>query len=187
MPAPSTVTSSVRVSAELPAGSAGPAPGRASAGSREDAAGIREDAPRPPHPGAAARPPADPADELLRWAVFSCLPVPVVLSVYGTSLGGTVAAAFGLAAVTAVCRLLLRRSERAAARLRAGEAGADPGAPAGAAVGADAVRGGEARTAQEADPAHAPGMYGTAGSRRSRGRQGAHRGSRACEGSAPGD
>ncbi|KIF79694.1 hypothetical protein QR77_12285, partial [Streptomyces sp. 150FB] len=51
---------------------------------------------------------------MVRWAVFSTLLAPVVLVVYGTSLGGAAAAALGLAAVTAVCRLLLRQSERAA-------------------------------------------------------------------------
>ncbi|MER7620282.1 hypothetical protein [Streptomyces sp. NPDC126503] len=55
---------------------------------------------------------AGPADELVRWAVFCCVLVPVVLVVYGTSLGGAAGAALGLVSVTAVCRLLLRRSER---------------------------------------------------------------------------
>ncbi|MFE9673505.1 hypothetical protein ACFYO5_05190 [Streptomyces sp. NPDC006259] len=55
--------------------------------------------------------------ELIRWAAFSCVLVPVVLLWYGTSLAGTAGTAVGLAAVTAVCRLLLRRSERCAARL----------------------------------------------------------------------
>ncbi|MYV50954.1 hypothetical protein GT042_00145, partial [Streptomyces sp. SID3212] len=73
---------------------------------------MREDALRPSRSPASARHPAEAADDLLRWAVFSCLLVPVVLTVYGTSFGGTASAAFGLAAVTAVCRLLLRRSER---------------------------------------------------------------------------
>ncbi|MCF4138470.1 hypothetical protein L1856_19785 [Streptomyces sp. Tue 6430] len=59
--------------------------------------------------------------ELIRWAAFSCVLVPVVLLWYGSSLGGTAGTAVGLAAVTAVCRLLLRRSERCAARLPAGE------------------------------------------------------------------
>ncbi|WP_341830033.1 hypothetical protein [Streptomyces liangshanensis] len=184
MPAPSTVTQSLRVSAGAPAGTAGP--------DRADpSAGTRDRTVRPPRSRAAARPPAEPADDLLRWAAFSCLLVPVVLGVYGTSFGGTASAAFGLAAVTAACRLLLRRSERTAARLRAEEARA-----AGVRDGeAATVRGGEARTVREAVAAHAPGMYGTAGNRRAygrscgraRGRQGAHRGSRGREGSAPGD
>ncbi|MFE3092547.1 hypothetical protein ACFXG1_01830 [Streptomyces sp. NPDC059248] len=60
--------------------------------------------------------PADSADDVVRWAAFSCLLVPVVLVVYGASVGGAAAAALGLAAVTAACRILLRRSERNAAR-----------------------------------------------------------------------
>ncbi|MFD5251482.1 MULTISPECIES: hypothetical protein [Streptomyces] len=59
----------------------------------------------------------DRTTELIRWAAFSCVLVPVVLLWYGTSLAGTAGTAVGLAAVTAVCRLLLRRSERCAARL----------------------------------------------------------------------
>ncbi|MEU2283221.1 hypothetical protein ABZ614_15040 [Streptomyces sp. NPDC013178] len=62
--------------------------------------------------------------DLIRWAAFSCVLVPVVLLWYGTSLAGTAGTALGLAAVTAVCRLLLRRSERCAAR-----SPADAGAP----------------------------------------------------------
>nr|WP_240495440.1 hypothetical protein [Streptomyces showdoensis] len=48
---------------------------------------------------------------MVRWAVFCCVLVPVVLVVYGTSLGGAAGTALGLAAVTAACRVLLRRSE----------------------------------------------------------------------------
>ncbi|WP_374192209.1 hypothetical protein [Streptomyces sp. MBT33] len=72
----------------------------------------------------AARPravPAAPASDVVRWAVFSCVLVPVVLLWYGTSLAGAAGTALGLAAVTAVCRLLLRQSERGAARLPAEE------------------------------------------------------------------
>ncbi|GAA3233275.1 hypothetical protein MTQ10_11215 [Streptomyces sp. XM83C] len=66
--------------------------------------------------------------EIVRWAVFSCALVPVVLLWYGTSLAGAGGTALGLAAVTAVCRVLLRRSERlASARPAAGE----PGPPRG--------------------------------------------------------
>ncbi|WP_329195421.1 MULTISPECIES: hypothetical protein [unclassified Streptomyces] len=67
----------------------------------------------------------DPAGEVVRWAAFSCLLVPVVLVVYGTSFGGAAVATLGLAAVTAACRALLRHSEkaeRAAARIRSEEA-----------------------------------------------------------------
>ncbi|MGW0394077.1 hypothetical protein ACWDYJ_24985 [Streptomyces sp. NPDC003042] len=49
----------------------------------------------------------------MRWAAFSCLLVPVVLVVYGTSYGGAAVATLGLAAVTAACRVLLRQSEKA--------------------------------------------------------------------------
>ncbi|MFJ6485692.1 hypothetical protein ACIQK6_37015 [Streptomyces sp. NPDC091682] len=67
----------------------------------------------------AGRPHDDPAGDVVRWAAFSCLLVPVVLVVYGTSFGGAAVATLGLLAVTAVCRVLLRHSEenrRAAAR-----------------------------------------------------------------------
>ncbi|MCT4356130.1 hypothetical protein M5362_23630 [Streptomyces sp. Je 1-79] len=77
--------------------------------------GGRRRAPEPPA-GAAA----DPAGDVVRWAAFCCVLVPVVLVVYGTSLGGAVGTALGLAAVTAVCRVLLRRAERG---LRAEAAG----------------------------------------------------------------
>ncbi len=50
---------------------------------------------------------------MVRWAAFSCLLVPVVLVVYGTSFGGAAVATLGLAAVTAACRVLLRHSEKA--------------------------------------------------------------------------
>lgn len=69
-------------------------------------------------------PPTDPASSagVIRWGVFSCLLVPVVLVVYGTSVGSAAATALGLAAVTGACRVLLRRSERTAARCRAPQA-----------------------------------------------------------------
>ncbi|MDN0197010.1 hypothetical protein [Streptomyces sp. S.PNR 29] len=63
----------------------------------------------------------DTVTDLIRWAAFSCVLVPVVLLWYGTSLAGATGTALGLAAVTGVCRLLLRQSERGAARLRAEE------------------------------------------------------------------
>ncbi|WP_345590408.1 hypothetical protein [Streptomyces marokkonensis] len=62
----------------------------------------------------------DGVTDLVRWAAFSCFLVPVVLLWYGTSFAGTAGTALGLAAVTGVCRLLLRRSERLAARLPGG-------------------------------------------------------------------
>ncbi|MFI8532947.1 hypothetical protein ACIGMX_22230 [Streptomyces aquilus] len=71
------------------------------------------------------RPPAadsaDSATDVVRWAAFSCVLVPVVLVWYGSSLAGAAGTALGLAAVTAVCRVLLRQSERGAARLLAEE------------------------------------------------------------------
>lgn len=62
---------------------------------------------------------ARPSEEVVRWAAFSCLLVPVVLVVYGSSVGGAAAAALGLAAVTCACRVLLRHSERQARRAAA--------------------------------------------------------------------
>lgn len=60
-------------------------------------------------------------DEMVRWAVFSCALVPVVLLWYGTSFTGAAGTALGLGAVTGACRALLRHSERVAARLHAEE------------------------------------------------------------------
>lgn len=63
------------------------------------------------------RPPSeDSTTDVVRWAAFSCVLVPVVLVWYGTSLAGATGTALGLAAVTAVCRILLRQSERGRAR-----------------------------------------------------------------------
>ncbi|MER5729429.1 hypothetical protein ABT084_14000 [Streptomyces sp. NPDC002138] len=58
------------------------------------------------HPG------DDPAGDVVRWAAFSCLLVPVVLVVYGTSFGGAAVATLGLMTVTAACRVMLRHSEK---------------------------------------------------------------------------
>ncbi|MEU9877081.1 hypothetical protein AB0I05_12705 [Streptomyces phaeochromogenes] len=89
--------------------------------------------------------------DVVGWAAFSCVLVPVVLVGYGTSLAGAAGTALGLAAVTGACRVLLRRSERGAARLRTEEPaplhvprGEDPAphhVPRGR-VGAGAHRGG---------------------------------------------
>ncbi|MGW4743838.1 hypothetical protein ACWEPR_03415 [Streptomyces sp. NPDC004290] len=75
--------------------------------------------PPPPAAGAAPEPgtaagadAADEAGDVVRWAAFCCVLVPVVLVAYGTSLGGAAGTALGLVSVTAACRLLLRRSER---------------------------------------------------------------------------
>ncbi|MGW3460335.1 hypothetical protein ACWDE9_12345 [Streptomyces olivaceoviridis] len=69
------------------------------------------------------RPAPDSASDVIRWAVFSCVLVPVVLLWYGTSLAGATGTALGLAAVTAACRVLLRRSERCAERCAAQRGG----------------------------------------------------------------
>ncbi|MFF1808435.1 hypothetical protein ACFVXW_04525 [Streptomyces sp. NPDC058251] len=71
--------------------------------------------------GTRSAPPAvaDTASDVVRWAAFSCVLVPVVLVWYGTSLAGAAGTALGLATVTGACRVLLRQSERGAARLRA--------------------------------------------------------------------
>jgi hypothetical protein len=78
-----------------------------------------------PGPGSSSERPAAPdtASDVIRWAAFSCVLVPVVLLWYGTSLAGAAGTALGLAAVTAVCRLLLRRSERVAERCPAQRGG----------------------------------------------------------------
>ncbi|WP_405961121.1 hypothetical protein OG250_27850 [Streptomyces sp. NBC_00487] len=76
----------------------------------------------PPHP-------TDTATDVVRWAAFSCVLVPVVLVWYGTSLAGATGAALGLAAVTGVCRVLLRQSERGAARAAAGRSMAEDRTP----------------------------------------------------------
>lgn len=105
--------------------------------------------------------------DLIRWAAFSCVLVPVVLLWYGTSLAGAAGTALGLAAVTAVCRLLLRRSERVAARLLAEEeAGSVPGAGAGARAGGHAPQ------------AHHRGRHQRTGT-------GSHRGGRHSGGNSP--
>ncbi|MCX5557924.1 hypothetical protein [Streptomyces sp. NBC_00038] len=81
-----------------------------------------ETASRPaPRAHTAAPPVPDTASDVVRWAAFSCVLVPVVLVWYGTSLAGAAGTALGLAAVTAACRVLLRQSERGAARLLAEE------------------------------------------------------------------
>ncbi|WP_225822786.1 hypothetical protein [Streptomyces naphthomycinicus] len=65
-----------------------------------------------PRSSSEPRPAPDTASDVIRWAAFSCVLVPVVLLWYGTSLAGAAGTAFGLAAVTAACRVLLRHSER---------------------------------------------------------------------------
>jgi len=65
------------------------------------------------------RPAPNSASTLVRWAAFSCVLVPVVLVSSGTSLAGAISAMLGLTTVTGACRVLLRESERGAARLMA--------------------------------------------------------------------
>lgn len=81
-------------------------------------------------------PTQDSASDLVRWAAFSCVLVPVVLVLYGTSLAGAAGTALGLAAVTGVCRVLLRQSERGAARLLAEESAPQRGRHGRTAAGA---------------------------------------------------
>ncbi|AQS69459.1 hypothetical protein [Streptomyces pactum] len=84
----------------------------------EPPSGTPEAAGRPDAPGAdePTAPLRDGVTDLVRWAAFSCLLVPVVLLWCGTSFAGAAGTALGLAAVTGACRLLLRRSERVASR-----------------------------------------------------------------------
>ncbi|MBG0855030.1 hypothetical protein I2W78_25100 [Streptomyces spinoverrucosus] len=63
----------------------------------------------------------DAVTDVIRWAAFSCVLVPVILVWCGSSLAGALGSALGLAVVTVACRALLRGSERGAARLRATE------------------------------------------------------------------
>ncbi|QCX76756.1 hypothetical protein C9F11_15445 [Streptomyces sp. YIM 121038] len=80
--------------------------------------------------------PQESASDVVRWAAFSCVLVPVVLVGYGTSLAGAAGSALGLAAVTGVCRVLLRQSERGAERARVARRPATAGRRTGAAPGA---------------------------------------------------
>ncbi|WTI69396.1 hypothetical protein OG397_26690 [Streptomyces sp. NBC_00728] len=57
----------------------------------------------------------DTVSDVVRWAAFSCVLVPVILLWYGSSLAGAAGTALGLAAVTGACLFLLRQSERGAA------------------------------------------------------------------------
>ncbi|MFJ3227067.1 hypothetical protein ACIPJS_27495 [Streptomyces sp. NPDC086783] len=143
-------------------------------------------APRPPAP-----PPQDTASDVVRWAAFSCVLVPVVLVLYGTSLAGAAGTALGLGAVTAACRMLLRQSERGAARLRAQEErqhrgrhgrpgppqGGGPGRSEWGRGGAHAMAGGHAGRG---------GSHGAAGAHGRNG-PGARRGGRRTGGDTPVD
>lgn len=96
--------------------------------------------PTPGVPRPADRPAPDTAGDVVRWAAFSCVLVPVVLVWFGTSLVGAAGTALGLAAVTGACRLLLRQSERGAAHPSAEEGAAHGGRYGGG--GSGAYRGG---------------------------------------------
>ncbi|MEU2854296.1 hypothetical protein ACFZB6_02475 [Streptomyces syringium] len=61
----------------------------------------------------------DPVSDVVRWAAFSCVLVPIVLLMCGQSFGGAAGTAAGLVAVTCACHALLRQSERSAARVAA--------------------------------------------------------------------
>ncbi|MFJ5710177.1 MULTISPECIES: hypothetical protein [unclassified Streptomyces] len=122
-PAASAPSTRSRRRARVPGPAAPVAPG--TGGPAGPGAGARGNAGG--EPGAAGAGLGGPADDVVRWAVFCCALVPLVLVAFGTSLGGAGGAALGLASVTAACRLLLRRAERG---LRA-EGGAAGGTRAG--------------------------------------------------------
>ncbi|MFJ3585218.1 hypothetical protein ACIPPS_23730 [Streptomyces sp. NPDC090127] len=118
MPAPTAAATARPADLHAPASPAAPArgpgrrrspepPGRAT----ENAAGGGAGAASGAGSAGAADSAAESAGDVVRWAAFCCVLVPVVLVAYGTSLGGAVGTALGLAAVTAVCRVLLRRAE----------------------------------------------------------------------------
>ncbi|MEU8678534.1 hypothetical protein [Streptomyces sp. NPDC048560] len=54
--------------------------------------------------------PAATPPDAVRWAPFCCLLVPAAFAVYVTRFGSAASWALGLAAVTAACRPLLRRT-----------------------------------------------------------------------------
>ncbi|MFE7842491.1 hypothetical protein ACFU53_42460 [Streptomyces sp. NPDC057474] len=130
----------------------------------------------PPVPRSTPQPaphPTDTATDVVRWAAFSCVLVPVVLVWYGTSLAGAAGAALGLAAVTGACRVLIRQSERGAARAARTAGARTTGAHATTARATPARSMAEDRTPQR--------------SRRGRSASGAHRGGRNSGPSTPVD
>jgi hypothetical protein len=108
------------------------------------------------------------ADDALRWAAFSCVLVPVVLIGHGISFAGAAGTALGLVAVTAVCGVLLRQSERGAAWM--------------AAEAPDPQRGRHGRTGAGEDSGAGAGMRRGTGTMTK-----VRRGGRHGVGSAPGD
>ncbi|MCX4974283.1 hypothetical protein [Streptomyces sp. NBC_00620] len=119
-----------------------------------------------PRAHTAAPPVPDTASDVVRWAAFSCVLVPVVLVWYGTSLAGAAGTALGLAAVTAACRVLLRQSERGAAQLLAEEC-----APARGRHGASGAHG---VPASRGVPGPYGGAYGVPASREAECASGPH-------------
>ncbi|MET9292929.1 hypothetical protein [Streptomyces sp. NPDC003077] len=94
--------------------------------------------------------PADAVSDLVRWGLFSCVLVPLVLVVCGSSFAGATGTAVGLVTVTCACRALLRQSERAAARTAAEEAAPHRGRHGRTGTGAHrGGRHGEGRTSEE--------------------------------------
>ncbi|GAA2615401.1 hypothetical protein [Streptomyces axinellae] len=71
---------------------------------------------------AATRAAPDQVSDVVRWAAFSTALVPVVLLMCGSSPAGAFATTAGLAAVTAACHALLRRSARGEVRPAAEQA-----------------------------------------------------------------
>ncbi|MER7946673.1 hypothetical protein ABTY59_04675 [Streptomyces sp. NPDC096079] len=121
MPAPSPAAGQTSIAPAPAAPALGAPRGRRRAPAPPPAAGAD-----PERPGTAAGAgTAEQGGDVVRWAVFCCVLVPVVLLAYGTTLGGAAGTALGLVSVTAACRLLLRRSERG---LRAETAGPRRGA-----------------------------------------------------------
>ncbi|MGW1891566.1 hypothetical protein ACWCP6_15105 [Streptomyces sp. NPDC002004] len=73
----------------------------------------RPAAPRTGPAAASGVRPRTPVSEVVRWGAFGCAVVPVILICSGASAAGVIGVTLGLAAATAVCRVLLRESERA--------------------------------------------------------------------------
>jgi hypothetical protein len=98
----------------------------------------------------------DPVSDVVRWAAFSCVLVPVVLLMCGQSFGGAAGTAAGLVALTCACRALLRQSERTAARI-----GAEQNVPhrgRRGRTGTGAHRGGRHQGAPGSSPGTSPSM-----------------------------
>ncbi|MEU8588002.1 hypothetical protein AB0C59_13550 [Streptomyces sp. NPDC048664] len=93
----------------------------------------------PASPAPRSRPAPGGAGEVIRWAAFCCVLVPVVLVWHGISIAAAISAGLGLTCGTLACRAVLRHAERGAGTPGSREAerrGRNRGA------GADAARGG---------------------------------------------